>query len=264
MDKPTVSIIMGVLNAENRMKDAIKSIQNQIFTDWEFIICDDGSTDSTYNVLLNLAEKDRRIKPIKNEKNLGLTRTLNRCLEIAKGKYIARMDDDDFSYVNRLEVQVNFLEENTEYDFVSSAVDVYDGEKVVYKEKRKEFPQKEDFLWNSPFVHPATMFRTLKIKEVYGYRFAQETRRAEDYDLFMRMYAEGMKGYNFQEAVLRYFVNLEAMRKRRYKYRIDEAIVRYKGFKRLGLFPKAVIYVIKPLVVGLLPNRLLFKIKQKY
>lgn len=264
MNNPTVSIIMGVLNAENRMQEAIKSIQNQTFFDWEFIICDDGSTDNTYKMLLRLAEEDSRIKPIKNKENLGLTRTLNNCLKITRGKYIARMDDDDFSYPNRLKVQVDFLEVNREYDFVSSSVDIYDGEKVIYKEKRKEFPQKDDFLWNSPFVHPATMFRASKIKEIEGYRFAKETRRAEDYDLFMRMYAEGMKGYNFKESLLRYFVNSEAMRKRKYKYRIDEAIVRYKGFKMLGLFPKAAIYVIKPLVVGLFPNELLFKIKQKH
>ena len=264
MGNPKVSIIMGVLNAEDRVIEAIDSIRNQTFTDWEFIICDDGSTDNTYNILLEIAKQDGRIKPIKNKHNMGLTRTLNRCLEVAKGEYIARMDDDDFSYSNRLQIQVDFLDKQQEYAFISSSVDIYDGDKVVYQEEKKETPQKEDFLWNSPFVHPATMFRSSKLKQVGGYRYAKETRRAEDYDLFMRMYAKGMKGYNNVEPLLRYFVNPEAMKKRKYRYRIDEVVVRYKGFKLLELLPKSILYVLKPLIVGLIPIHMLMEMKLKY
>jgi len=264
MYKPKVSIIMGVFNGRQRIIDSIKSIQNQTFIDWEFIICDDGSTDGSYDLLLEISYNDSRIIPIKNIKNLGLTRTLNNCLSIAKGKYIARMDDDDYSYPDRLKIQVDFLDKNPEFDFVSSAVDIYDGEKVVYQQMpRKIEPVKEDFLWGSCFVHPATVFRANKLKEVNGYRYSKETRRAEDYDLFMRMYASGMRGYNIDKPLLRYFVNPVAMKKRKYKYRIDEIIVRYKGFKKLDLFPKALIYLFKPLLVALIPKRLLLKLQRK-
>lgn len=263
--KPKVSVIMGVLNAEKRLEESIKSIQNQTFEDWEFIICDDGSTDGTIDLLKSIAHYDNRIILLKNKKNIGLASTLNRCIDASRGEYIARMDDDDFSYPDRLKIQFDFLNNNREYDFVSSAIDSYNGEIVVAnKEVRCIIPQKEDFLWGNCFVHPATMFRASKLKDVGGYRVAKETRRAEDYDLFMRMYARGMKGYNIQKPLLRYYINPVAMKKRKYKYRIDEMIVRYKGFKALNLFPRGIIYIFKPLIVGLIPNSILFDIRNKY
>jgi len=264
MSNPKVSIIMGVYNGKERLLSAIESIQNQTFKDWEFIICDDGSSDGTFNLLVSLAKKDPRIKPLKNPQNLGLTKTLNHCLTVAKGVYIARMDDDDYSYPDRLQIQVDFLDAQPEFDFVSSSVDIFDGKNVVYKQvARREQPKKTDFLWGSCFVHPATVFRANKLKDVKGYRFAKETRRAEDYDLFMRMYASGMKGYNIEKSLLRYYVNSDAMKKRKFKYRVDEVIVRYKGFKNLGLFPKGYLYIIKPLIVSLIPKGILINLQRK-
>lgn len=259
---PKVSVIMGVFNATYRMDNAINSIIEQTFTDWEFIICDDGSSDNTYNKLLEWQQKDSRIIPIRNEKNVELAATLNHCIKNCKGKYIARMDDDDFSYPERFQKQVDFLDEHLEYALVSSLIDLYDGEKIIItRNGKKENPQNEDFLFNSCFVHPATMFRGEALKAVNGYRVAQETTRAQDYDLFMRMYALGYRGYNIQETLFRYFVNPNAMKKRKYKYRFDEAIVRYKGFKLLGLLPKGIPYIIKPLIVGLIHHKVLFKFK---
>lgn len=261
-----ISIIMGVLNAEPRLDSSIESILRQTYENWEFIICDDGSTDNTYEKLEEWARKDSRIIPIKNEKNMGLASALNHCLKYVTGEYVARMDDDDWSYPERFEKQIAFLETHKEFDFVSSAIDLYDGKKITgFQNVLAVEPKKEDFLWNSPFVHPATMFRRESIMKVNGYRIAKEIRRTEDIDLFMRMYAAGMKGYNIPEALLRYYVTTSAMKKRKYKYRIDEVIVRYKGFKMLGLLPKGWIYVIKPLVVGLLPKSIVVKMqKRKY
>lgn len=261
---PKISVIMGVFNGEERLEDSINSIIEQTYTNWEFIICDDCSIDGSYKKLLDIAEKDKRIIIIRNEKNLGLASTLNKCIEIAKGEYIARMDDDDYSYPERFQKQVEFLDNNVEYDIVSSSINLYDGEKIIFCKKIDNiYPKKEDFLWGSCFVHPATMFRKSSIIKVNCYREAKETRRAEDYDLFMRMYAKGMKGYNFSEPLLRYYTNIEAMKKRKYIYRIDEAIVRYKGFKSLGLFPKAIPYIFKPLLVGLIPRKVLIIIQKK-
>lgn len=264
MYKPIVSIIMGTLNSETRIVEAIQSIQNQSFSDWEFIICDDGSSDNTYNILIKLAEIDSRIVVLRNSTNQGLAKSLNRCIDIAKGEFIARMDDDDYSYKDRIYKQVNFLINNQDYDIVSSAIDIYDGKIITHKQSVKtNYPQKSDFMWGSCFVHPATMFRAEKLKSVNGYRISKETRRAEDYDLFMRMYSEGMKGYNFSESLLRYYVNPIVIKKRKFIYRIDEVIVRYKGFKKLKLFPKAIPYVLKPILVGLIPKRLILNIQSK-
>ena len=109
------------------------------------------------------------------------------------------------------------------------------------------------------------MFRKDKLIKVGGYRIAKETRRAEDYDLFMRMYANGSKGYSFEESLLRYYVNPIAMKKRKYKFRIDEVVVRFKGFKNMGILIQGLPYIVKPLLVGLMPNKLILKIqKNKY
>ena len=121
-DRPKISVIMGVYNGADRVDEAIASIRVQTFTDWEFIICDDASTDNTWEKLVEWSKIDSRIVPIRNEKNMKLAATLNKCLEHASGSYIARMDDDDYSYPWRLMAQNDFLDVNTYYAFVSGQV----------------------------------------------------------------------------------------------------------------------------------------------
>ena len=250
-----VSIIMGIYNGSQTMDTAIESISSQSFQDWELIICDDASSDNTWEKLKKWSKKDPRIKVLQNKENLRLAGTLNKCLSYASGKYIARMDDDDVSYPERLQEQVAFLEEHPEYAFVGSQADGYDGKRIIPNYwKRKEKPQRRDFLEASQFIHPTVVFRKEALLQVEGYRAVKETRRAEDYDLFMRLYAAGFKGYNIQKPLLRYFID---DRKISYQSRIDEARVRYQGFKRLGLMPGAWLYVFRPLIVGLIPKKLL-------
>lgn len=260
-----ISVVMGVYNGESVIDAAIESIRNQTVQDWELIIGDDCSSDGTFMKLEKWAKLDRRIKPFRNISNMRLAATLNRCLELASGEYIARMDDDDISYPERFEKQVNFLKTNTEYGFVSSLVDCYDGHQVVKNQfHRIARPQKKDFLRGTQFVHPATMFRKQCLEAVGGYRVVKETRRTEDYDLFMRLYAAGYYGYNIQEPLLRYLVNPETMKKRRlYRYRLDEAKVRWYGFQALKLMPQGIIYVVRPLLIGLIPHRLMWELVYK-
>lgn len=93
-----ISIIMGVHNGAHRFNEAIKSIVEQTYTNWEFVICDDGSSDGSYELLKKYEESDNRFKVIQNNGNKGLPYTLNHCLECCTGEYIARMDDDDYCY----------------------------------------------------------------------------------------------------------------------------------------------------------------------
>ena len=257
---PRVSVIMGTYNHEDKLDQAIQSVADQTYKDWEFIICDDGSSDGTYTKLLAWSRRDRRIRVFRHAANRRLAYTLNHCLRYARGTYIARMDDDDVSYAERLERQVSFLDGHPEFDFVSSIVDCYDGNEIVKNRfYRTARPKKRDFLVNTQFVHPAAMFRIECLKRVGGYRAVRETERVEDYDLFMRLYAAGYKGYNIQEPLLRYLVNLDEMqRKRRYRYRINEAIVRFRGFRKLGLMPEGLLYAVRPLVIGLIPQKILW------
>ena len=256
---------MGIYNGADTMDEAIESICRQTYTDWELILCDDCSKDSTLEKAEKWSFRDSRIKIIKNLENKGLAAALNHCLQYASGEYIARMDDDDFSYPERFQTQADFLDNHREYGFVSSIVDCYDGSEIVRNRFwRKEEPGKRDFLRGTQFVHPATMFRKACLDEVCGYRDLKMTRRTEDYDLFMRLYAAGYKGYNIQTPLLRYTVNVEGMKKKvGYRHRINEAMVRFDGFRRLGLMPLGMIFVIRPLIVGLIPRKVIWKLFYK-
>lgn len=256
---PAISVIMGVYNTNNKemLSLSLNSILNQTFTDFEFIICDDGSTDGTYELIENLTKHDKRVILIRNKENRGLAETLNKCLKAATGKYIARMDADDVSCLERFEKQIYFLENNREFVLVGSNTILFNENGEWGYKNSPEKPDKTSFLYNSPFVHPSILIRIEELKQLGGYRAEKETLRCEDYDLFMRLYAKNMKGYNIQEPLLKYRQNNSTYKRRKYKYRIDEAKVRYKGFKMLGLMPLGIVYVIKPLIVGLLPHSIL-------
>ena len=94
-ESPVISVIMGIYNCAETLPRAVECIQNQTFSDWELIMCDDGSSDDTYEAALELAKNDSRLVVIRNDKNMSLAPTLNKCLSYARGKYIARMDGDD-------------------------------------------------------------------------------------------------------------------------------------------------------------------------
>ncbi len=256
----TVSIIMGIYKMAKKdiiVKLAIDSILNQTYRDFEFIICDDGSNDGTYELVKNLTKKDKRVVLIKNDKNRGLAFSLNHCISIAKGKYIARMDADDISVLNRLEKEIRFLENHKEYAVVGCNM-FYMNEKGIWgKRILAEKPNKKSFLFTSPFAHPTIVMRKEVLKKLNGYRVEKITRRLEDYDLFMRLYAKGYKGYNIQEFLYQFREDTDAFKRRAYKYRWDEVKIRYRGFKELNLLPKGFIYVIKPLIIGLIPQRYL-------
>jgi len=257
---------MGVYNCKNLhlLKESIQSIVNQTYSNWEFIICNDGSTDNTLDELHKIANIDKRIRIITYKENRGLAHALNECIKKANGKYIVRQDDDDLSRLDRIEKLVEFKENNPDYAIVGSNARVFDnngvwGEYVVPQE-----PKKKDFLWNSPFAHPTVLIEKDKLLDVNGYREAKETRRCEDYDLFMEMYSKGYRGYNIQEKLYDYRIeNNKEKKYRPMKYRIDEAIVRYKGYKKLGMVIKGIPYILKPVLIGLLPQGILYKIKKR-
>jgi len=257
---------MSVFNTNNEevLRLSVQSILSQTFSDFEFIICDDGSTDGTYETLRDICKYDSRIKIIRNDFNMSAAAARNRCISMSQGEYIAIMDADDFSASNRLQVQMDFLESNKEYDFVGSSAGLFDENGLWGHIRYKDFPERKDFLFVLPFVHASVMFRKKSIEKVGGYRVAKETVRTEDYDLFMRMYANGSKGANLKETLYYVREDKAAIRRRKYRYRIHEALVRFKGFKALKLMPVGILFVIKPLLVGIIPSFLLNLLKDKY
>lgn len=269
MSSPLVSVIMGVYNCTkvNLLEKSINSIINQTYTNWELIICNDGSTNDTLAILQSMADIDNRIHILSYKQNVGLHFALNTCIKEARGKYLARQDDDDISEPARFEKQVNFLEYNMAFDIVGTTAKIYNDEGIWGEFGVPEYPSKKDFLWNSPFIHPSTMIRLDSMKKVGGYRVAKETRRCEDYDLFMRMYAMGMKGYNIQTPLYQYrMINDPNKTYRPLKYRFDEMKVRAIGYKKLwGPLPYITTfpYIIKPIIVGLIPSQIFSKIRKR-
>ena len=263
---PKISVIMGVYNCKNYelLKRSVYSILNQTENDFEFIICNDGSKNNTLELLNSIAAIDSRIKILSYSKNCGLNHALNKCLSISKGTYIARQDDDDESKPDRLQKEVAFLEQHPEYSFVGSNADVFDDNGIWGKYHVEEKPTKKSFYWTNPFAHPTVVFRKDALKSVNGYRESKETRRCEDYDLFMRLYAKNLLGYNIQESL--YLYRIENNSKKKYrpmKYRIDEAIVRFKGYRQLDILGlKGILYVCKPIIVGLIPQKIFSKIRK--
>lgn len=261
---PRVSVISGAYNVEGcySFSASVSSILNQTYTDIEFIICDDGSTDGTWQMLLEFAKSDPRVKLLKNEKNIGLAPTLNRCIEASAGEYIARHDCDDVSREMRLEKQVKYLDSHPEISILGANAYLFDREGVWGEKKFPELVTKKDYLFCSPFQHGAVVMRRDVLEKTGGYRVAKETNRTEDYDLFMTV-ATFAGGANLQEFLYYFCEDENTLKRRKYRDKINEAKVRRIGFKKLGLFPRAIPYVIKPLIVGLIPQKLLSWLKTK-
>lgn len=261
---PTVSIISGAYNIENcfSYKKSIESVLSQTFSDFEFIICDDGSSDKTYDILSEYAELDSRIKLIRNEQNLGLAASLNKCIDIAQGDFIARHDCDDYSAPERIEKQLSYMLAHPDVSLLGTASYLFDEDGVFDEEHFPLEVTNQDFLFTSPYKHGSVMFRKDVLIKAGGYRVAKETYRTEDYDLFMTLQTFA-KGKNLDEPLYYFCDNRGTKNRRKYKYRIDEAKVRAKGFKKLGLLPRGIPYIIKPLIVGLIPSKILQKAQSK-
>lgn len=255
-----LSVLMGIYNSRNKeiLEKSLKSILNQTYREFELIICNDGSTNDCFKWAKEICNNDNRVIFIENDRNRGLAYTLNHCLNEAHGEYVARMDDDDESHLDRFEKQVEFLDEHHEYDIVGSNMNLFNNSGIWGERKYKEFPQAKDFLYRVAIAHPTIMCRTEALKKVNGYRDIPQTLRVEDYDLFMRMFAKGSKIYNFQEPIFNYREDVDGAKKKKYKYRFNEMWVRYNGFKELKILNlKTFPFVLKPLIAGLIPQKLI-------
>jgi len=188
MNTPKVSVVMSVYNSERYLLEAVESILRQTFTDFEFIIVDDGSTDGTWEILTSYATEDPRIVLIRNEKNIGLTQSLNKGLVLARGEYIARQDADDVSEPERLEKQVAYLEAYPLVGLVGTAYEIISGDgqllTTVYPPTDNGALQ-ERLLEGNCFCHGAVVFRRICLAHVGGYREAFRT--AQDHDLWLRI-----------------------------------------------------------------------------
>lgn len=186
---PMVSVLMPAYNAEKYIGEAIESILNQTFTDFEFIIINDSSTDKTEEIIEEYAKKDNRIVYEKNDKNMKISKTLNRGMDMAKGKYIARMDADDVSFKERLEKQVKYMEENPNCGVIGTCFLGFQNDDKT-KTTKNIRPEDDHVirlhgLYCCQFAHPTVMIRKSVFDE-NNLRYNHKYDGCEDYELWTR------------------------------------------------------------------------------
>ena len=262
---PQISVLMSVYNQKKpeQLEAAIQSVLKQTFTDFEFIIYNDGSDEETSARLQKYIDVDKRIRLIEDEVNRGLAYSLNACIDVAKGKYLARMDDDDICDPDRFMVQYDYLERHKDIALVGCNAKLIDDKGVWGIRQMPEYPDEKSFLRFSPFIHPTVMIRREVLEATNGYNASKETLRCEDYELFMRLWKEGYKGYNIQLDLFSYREERTSYKKRKFKYRMDEMRLRYRNFKELGLlFPFGWVYVLRPVLAAFVPGTFILQMKK--
>ncbi len=200
MNNPTISVIMPNYNGEKYIAEAIESILNQTFSDFEFIIVDDASTDKSWEIIEEYTEKDIRIIALRNKQNSWICKTLNIGLEQAKGKYIARMDSDDISLPERFEKQYNFLEAHNDTILVWGASIYIDGKGEKFGERKVETESENidrQINFANPIVHAASFFRKNTFRYFHHYRMV------EDYHMWYQLRSLG-KLANIAEPLILY------------------------------------------------------------
>ena len=191
--RPKVSVVMAIRNEEKYGPSAIQSILDQTFSDFEFIIIDDASTDSTPHMLRSFARNDSRIRTITNAENLGVTRSLNVGLKAVRGDYIARMDADDYTFPHRFADQIEFLDANPDFIVVGGGAQYIDadGHAISTFDRGSTW---WEFEWVSffrpPLIHPCAMFRANAVQKFQLF-YDHRLHRAQDFEYWHRILRHG-------------------------------------------------------------------------
>lgn len=257
MDRPRISVIIGIYNCASTLVDALDSLYSQTYQDFKIILCEDGSTDNTYQVAKDYASKHDNIILVKNEKNMGLNYTLNHCLEHADTEFIARMDGDDISLPTRFEKEVKFLDEHPEFAIVSTPMVYFDEEGEFGHGKGGYESTKEKLIYGTAFCHAPCMIRREAYEAVEGYSVDKRLLRFEDYNLWMKMFAKGYRGYMLDECLYAMRDDRNAISRRNFKGRLRGIYAHFLAHKTLQLpWSKFVIFTMINLAKGIMPTKL--------
>ena len=226
-NNPLVSIIMPVFNAEKFLRKSIESILNQTYKNFEFIIIDDGSTDGSREIIKDYAKTDRRINFVKNEMNLGQTRTVKRGIKLARGKYFFKIDNDDLAHKDRLKLITEFLENNNNYVVVGSNIKIINEKgKIIgyriYPETDKEIRTR--LFYKSPFASPVVGIRMDILKKIFLMdELILKFNYAGDYILWYKILKYG-RGANLREFLLNYRIRDDQVKSKKTKEQLKETI----------------------------------------
>jgi glycosyltransferase involved in cell wall biosynthesis len=183
-----VSVITSARNEGGFLLQSMETLRRQSLRDWEWVVVDDGSTDSTWGILSSAAKEDQRIRPIRNLNSQGLSRALNMAVSKSRGRYIARLDADDFCHPSRLTKQVEVLHENPHIGLVASDNHVVDeGGRLLETWRFMHTPEEIYYTLNfhNCICHSSVMFRRELFDRVGGYR--EDLELAQDYELWLKM-----------------------------------------------------------------------------
>ncbi len=238
-ENPKVTVLMPVYNGERHLREAIESILTQAFTDFEFLIINDGSTDHSAEIVESYT--DPRIRLMHNEQNSGLIATLNNGIDLAQGKYIARMDCDDISLSQRLSRQVKFLDENPDCAVVAVKIVLInaDGREIGDWKGDRNATTEDEIRRRLPIIsciaHPGVMIRKPIIAK---YRYDPSQHYAEDYDLWLRIASDGYQIAKIDEVLLKYRVHSAQITSINNHVRFGLANIRIKANFLLGRIVK--------------------------
>ena len=255
---PRISVVMGAYNSRDTIEAAVLSILDQTVEDLELLVCDDCSTDGTWELLQRLAEQHpRKLRLLRSGENRYLAASLNRCLAEAKGEYIARMDADDVSLPDRLEKQLRYLEAHPEIDMVGTGMQMvmdWGGTKDLFC---PEYPDRNTMQRRTPFFHATILARRRVFETLGGYTEGEATKRSEDIDLYCRFFLAGLRGANLQEVLYRKSETDEAMRSRKASIRFAAYRTMLRCYKKLNYPPRCYIRKTLRLYKCLVPYPLL-------
>lgn len=227
-----ITVLLPVYNASAFLKEAIESILNQTFRDFELLIINDGSTDDSENIILRFG--DPRIRYIKNEKNLRLIATLNKGIELSSGKYIARMDADDISLPERLQIQYDFMEQNPEVALCGSWYEAIGSRERLVKYVSGHQPIMLKMLYQCHLCHPSVMIRKRSLDN-FSPKFESSFLHAEDYEFFTRI-GETYQLDNIQRVLLKYRLHESSVSISNKQIQDDNSIrVKQHLFQKIGL-----------------------------
>lgn len=231
---PKATVLMPVYNGEKYLKEAIESILNQTFKDFEFLIINDGSTDNSVKIINSY--QDKRIRLVHNETNLGLIYTLNKGIDLVESEYIARMDCDDISSTNRLSKQIKYLDQHPEVGILGSWVKIIGDHSFIGKYYIKHEEIKASLLFNSSLAHPSvTMCK--EILDQHNFRYDERFKHAEDYEMWTRM-IDLTDFANLPEPLLSYRKHPESISKTQNEtQKINSQKIRLEQIKKIGLDP---------------------------
>lgn len=258
---PEITVLMAVYNGADCVGEAIESILNQTYKNFEFLIVNDGSSDNSLSILRACESRDARIRILDLPANIGLTKALNKGIEAAQGRFIARQDADDVSLDTRLEKQYNFLMNNKNISLVGgNSIDLYPGgETSTWGTYDPETLQRVTF-FKTPFPHSTAMMRTETLRALGGYDETFKT--AQDMELWMRFAKAGPIGM-IQEPLIRRGIGENAIsRKRLWRQFYDglRARLKHNSWPRK---PLALYHALRALLIALLPPRVV-KTLQRY